>query len=174
MSKQFIVDRHTTPGTPALDPVAIPKIPIYDSKADAEADLANLEEGQIVATKDTGDELAQPVNVVEKDNLHAVTSNAVADIFSADIDNTKFALSTTEKVEVTAQYTGLLYVTIRQQNTSGSSIFENGTELISNDNYSDGSYYRNFTVLIRKGKKYKWVGNSGTLYMQKFIPFNLS
>jgi hypothetical protein len=55
------------------------KIPIYDSKADAEADLANLEEGQIVATKDTGDELAQPVDVVEEGNLHAVTSNAVAE-----------------------------------------------------------------------------------------------
>lgn len=54
------------------------KIPIYESKADIEADLANLSEGQIVATPDTGDELSQPVDVVEEDNLHAVTSNAVA------------------------------------------------------------------------------------------------
>ena len=149
-------------------------VPIYDSLADVEADLANLTAGQIVATKDTGDELSQPVNVVEEGNLHAVSSNAVANIFSADIDNTKFALSTTASVEVTAQYTGLLYVVIRQQNTSGSSIFENGTELITNDNYSNGSYYRTFTVLIRKGRKYKWAGNSGVVYLQNFIPFNLS
>lgn len=54
------------------------KVPIYDSKADVEADLANLSVGQIVATKDTGDELAQPVNVVESGNLHAVSSDAVA------------------------------------------------------------------------------------------------
>lgn len=32
------------------------KIPIYDTKADAEADLANLAEGQIVATKDTSND----------------------------------------------------------------------------------------------------------------------
>lgn len=55
------------------------KLPLYNSLADAEADIANLEEGQIVATKDTGDELAQPVDTVEAGNLHAVTSNAVAD-----------------------------------------------------------------------------------------------
>lgn len=174
MSKQFIVDRHTTPGTPALNPVATAKVPVYDTLADAEADLSNLTEGQIVATKDAGGELPQPVDVVEEGNLHAVTSNAVADIFSADIDNTKFALSTTEKVEVTAQYTGLLYVVIKQQNTSSSSIFENGTKLINNDNYSNDSYYRTFTVLIRKGRKYKWEGNSGVIYLQNFIPFNLS
>ena len=82
MSKQFIVDRHTTPGTPALDPVATAKVPVYDTLADAEADLANLSVGQIVATKDTGDELAQPVDVVESGNLHAVSSNAVAESLS--------------------------------------------------------------------------------------------
>ena len=81
MSKQFIADRHTTPGTPALDPVAVPKVPIYATAADAEADLANLEEGQIIATLDTGNENAQPVDVVEEGNLHAVTSNAVAGMF---------------------------------------------------------------------------------------------
>jgi len=79
MSKQFIVDRHTTPGTPALDPVAIPKVPVYDTEADAVADLSNLEENQIGFTKDTGNELAQPVDAVESGNLHAVTSNAVAE-----------------------------------------------------------------------------------------------
>jgi hypothetical protein len=39
-----------------LSPIESNKIPIYDSVADVEADLANLEEGQFVATKDTGDE----------------------------------------------------------------------------------------------------------------------
>jgi hypothetical protein len=61
------------------------KIPIYDSVADVEADLANLTDGQIVATKDTGDELAQPVDVVEEDNLHAVSSNAVAEKFATQL-----------------------------------------------------------------------------------------
>lgn len=86
--KQFAADRHTTPGTPTLNPVNVPKVPVYDTLADAEADLANLEEGQIIATKDTGDELAQPVNVVEEGNLHAVSSDAV-------YKKTKIALDTT-------------------------------------------------------------------------------
>ena len=84
--KQFIVDRHTTPSTPSMDEVPNEKIPIYDNLADVESDLANLEAGQIVATKDTGDELSQPVDVVEEGNLHAVSSNAVADILFGDIN----------------------------------------------------------------------------------------
>lgn len=70
----------TTSGTGSqqtLSELETDKLPLYNSLADAEADLANLEEGQIVATKDTGDELAQPVNTVQAGNLHAVTSNAV-------------------------------------------------------------------------------------------------
>ena len=62
-----------------LSEIESEKIPVYNSVADAEADLANLEEGQIVVTKDTGSELSQPEYVVEEDNLHAVTSNAVAE-----------------------------------------------------------------------------------------------
>lgn len=54
------------------------KVAIYQTLADAEADLANLEAGQIVATPDTGDENAQPVDVIQAGNMHAVTSNAVA------------------------------------------------------------------------------------------------
>ena len=77
--KQFIVDRHTTPNTPTLEQVPTEKVPVYESLAAAESDLANLTVGQIVATKDTGDELAQPVDVVESGNLHAVSSNAVAE-----------------------------------------------------------------------------------------------
>ena len=80
--KQFIVDRHTTPNTPTLEQVPTEKLPIYENRAAVEADLANLTAGQIVATADTGDELAQPVDVVEEGNLHAVTSNAVAESLS--------------------------------------------------------------------------------------------
>lgn len=61
------------------EPIENNKIPIYETKAAAEADIANLTDGQIIATKDEGNENAKPVDVVEKGNLHAVTSNAVAD-----------------------------------------------------------------------------------------------
>ena len=75
--KQFILDRHTVPGTPSLEQVPTEKIPIYETKAAAEADIANLSDGQIIGTKDEGNELPNPVDVVEKGNMHAVTSNAV-------------------------------------------------------------------------------------------------
>ena len=55
------------------------KIPVYETIDAASADLANLEVGQIVATKDEGNELSAPVDVVQDGNMHAVTSNAVAD-----------------------------------------------------------------------------------------------
>jgi hypothetical protein len=71
-----------------LSPIESNKIPIYDSLEDVEADLANLEEGQFVATPDTGDELAQPVDVVEEGNLHAVSSNAVAESLKTLIKTT--------------------------------------------------------------------------------------
>ena len=54
------------------------KIPVYETKTAAETDLVNLEVGQIIATKDEGSELSNPVDVVQDGNMHAVTSNAVA------------------------------------------------------------------------------------------------
>ena len=62
-----------------LEKIENNKIPVYETKAAAEADIANLSDGQIIATKDEGNENAKPVDVVEKGNMHAVTSNAVAD-----------------------------------------------------------------------------------------------
>lgn len=58
------------------------KIPVYEDLADAESDLTNLEEGQLLATKDTGSELSAPVDVVQSGNMHAVSSNAVAESLS--------------------------------------------------------------------------------------------
>lgn len=61
------------------------EIPLYETKAAAEADIANLSDGQIIGTKDEGNELPNPVDVVESGNMHAVTSNAVATITSSKI-----------------------------------------------------------------------------------------
>ena len=71
--------------TQTLEQIENNKIPVYETKAAAEADIANLEVGQIIATKDEGNENAKPVDVVEKGNMHAVTSNAVANITSSKI-----------------------------------------------------------------------------------------
>ena len=66
--------------TQTLESIENNKIPVYETKAAAEADIANLSDGQIIGTKDEGNENAKPVDVVEKGNMHAVTSNAVYDV----------------------------------------------------------------------------------------------
>lgn len=68
--------------TQTIEPIENNKIPVYETKAAAENDLANLEVGQIIATNDEGNELSNPVDVVQDGNMHAVTSNAVADAIS--------------------------------------------------------------------------------------------
>ena len=65
------------------------KIPVYETKTAAENDLANLEVGQIIATKDEGSELSNPVDVVQDGNMKAVTSNAVADSLSYSANEVK-------------------------------------------------------------------------------------
>ena len=71
--------------TQTIEPIENNKIPVYETKTAAETDLANLEVGQIIATKDEGNELSNPVDVVQDGNMHAVTSNAVAN-FAFDKD----------------------------------------------------------------------------------------
>ena len=53
-------------------------IEVYDTVQDAVDDLPNLKVDQYIATKDTGSELSAPVDTVQSGNMHAVTSNAVA------------------------------------------------------------------------------------------------
>ena len=71
--------------TQTLEQIENNKIPIYETKTAAEADIANLSDGQIIGTKDEGNELPNPVDVVESGNMHAVTSNAVAIITGSKV-----------------------------------------------------------------------------------------
>ena len=82
--KQYVT--HGTGSAQTLSEVQNTNVVVYDTKADAEADLSNLSEGQIVATKDSGDELAQPVDTIASGNMHAVTSNAVANSNAMPVD----------------------------------------------------------------------------------------
>lgn len=72
-----------------VDKAKAVEIPLYETKAAAEADIANLSDGQIIATKDEGNELSNPVDVVQDGNMHAVTSNAVADAISYSTNEVK-------------------------------------------------------------------------------------
>lgn len=123
--KQFIVDRHTTPNTPTLEQVPTEKVPIYDTIADAESDLSNLEVGQIVKTKDAGLVAnLNPIDEVKQGVFLPPTSNAVAKSLS---------YSTTE------QKTGGKWIdgkTIYRKVIQGTSI-PSGNIIGSVGNYSD-------------------------------------
>ena len=71
------------------EPIENNKIPVYETKAAAEADIANLSDGQIIGTKDEGNENAKPVDVVQDGNMHAVTSNAVAEAVDGRVHKIK-------------------------------------------------------------------------------------
>lgn len=76
MAKTFITSG--TGASQTLDAIQNEKVPVYNTRAAAEADIANIEEGAIVATKDTG-ATEKVVDVVEDGNMNPVTSNAVYD-----------------------------------------------------------------------------------------------
>lgn len=61
-----------------LSEIESDNIPVYETEADLDTDLANLEDGQIVAIEDKGANLSVPINEVKSGDMHAVTSNAVA------------------------------------------------------------------------------------------------
>jgi hypothetical protein len=60
-----------------LEEIESEKLPVYTDETAVLADLANLADGQIGATADTGSELSAPTDIVQSGNMHAVTSNAV-------------------------------------------------------------------------------------------------
>lgn len=80
MAKTFITSG--TGASQTLDAIQNEKVPVYNTRAAAEADIANIEEGAIVATKDTG-ATEKVVDVVEDGNMNPVTSNAVYDAITS-------------------------------------------------------------------------------------------
>lgn len=96
--------------TQTTEPIENNKIPVYDTKSDAEDDLANLTVGQIIATKDEGNETSVPVDVVEDGNMHAVTSNAVAEYTYSKYDSSSNYQRTFTKVGNLGTYSRIVDV----------------------------------------------------------------
>lgn len=117
-----------------------------------------------------GSEELSVVDEVAIDNMHSVASDAVAKIFLNTIDNTKFEMPTIAQTEVTANYTGILYMNVKQNNTATTAFYENNIQIAYSDMYTGDCFYNNFTLLIRKGCTYKWTGQA-TIDRQFFIPF---
>ena len=132
--------------TQTIEPIENNKIPVYETKTAAENDLVNLEVGQIIATKDEGNELSNPVDVVQDGNMHAVTSNAVADAIGGK--KIKFISGTYTIIDG--------YITIDPQMTTESYL------VITQNLYNSGAP-RNFTLttqVISKDRLYVYVTKS--------------
>ena len=80
MSKTFVANG--TGNQQTLSELDSDKIPVYSTEADLDTDLANLADGELALYPSEGAEMSLPVDEVESGNLHAVTSNAVADSLS--------------------------------------------------------------------------------------------
>lgn len=75
MSKQFIVNRHTTPSTPTLDEVPNEKIRVFANETAIDAALSSLDEDEIVATEDGAESSTRIGNPLG--TILAIHSNAV-------------------------------------------------------------------------------------------------
>lgn len=132
------------------------KIPVYETKTAAETDLANLEVGQIIATKDEGNELSNPVDVVQDGNMHTVTSNAVAEAFKLSPIET-ITLSTTNQ---TAQYDGVLFVYI--VGTTQTEIIVNGSTIYVSQ--VPDSYDSTAVIPLSKGDTFRATDASSIIW----------
>ena len=139
--------------TQTIEPIENNKIPVYETKTAAENDLANLEVGQIIATKDEGNELSNPVDVVQDGNMHAVTSNAVADTLA-----NAFKLGPTEACPIsttnqTAPYDGFLFVKLGSSSTVLTNIYINDVAIITIR--TESSDWKSIVIPVCKGDTFR-------------------
>lgn len=156
MAKEFYTNGIGSAQT--LNPSDESKIKIYDSKVDADLDLANIEENEIIATKAGESEgVVEVVDTVEEDNPNAVSSGAVYDFalglrkldwanaagLSANYINTGF----------NSPSDGLLIITAIYGATSGTSASVTVEGVVVAQGYYSGSDYRPgaCTIPVNKG-----------------------
>jgi hypothetical protein len=109
--QSFILDRHTDPSNPVMKVTQDDKIPVYDSLADAQADIANLEENQIGMTKDSG---------AEPDIKEYIRNQNILDDWEA------ISISTDSNNPTVIPYDGFIDVVCQGGNLTGTIIYING------------------------------------------------
>lgn len=92
--KTFVVERTENAQTGTAGPATLhrnnepPLVKVYDTVADVETDIANIDTNEIVGTKEVDLSSYTIVNRVADGNLNPVTSNAVANALSYSTDET--------------------------------------------------------------------------------------
>ena len=137
MAKEFYTNG--TGLSQTLNPSDESKIRIYDSKADADLDLANIAENEIIATKAGESEgVIEVVDTVEEDNPNPVSSGGVYDYVKA-FDRNNFHISSSTVDSTTFKF--------RCPYSYFSNDFDNSTFVITATRSSAG-YNKTATLLL--------------------------
>lgn len=151
MAKQFLANRNGQ--TPTLEQVPNEVIKIYDSKADADLDLANIEENEIIATKAGESEgVVEVVDTVEENNPNAVSSGAVYDSCLRFPDYARGNLFTSSTATNTYTATEDCFIQAILVSASETiTISVNGVEVGTRDDIS-GVRVSAFSGILKKGQ----------------------
>ena len=139
--------------TQTIEPIENNKIPVYETKTAAETDLANLEVGQIIATKDEGNELSNPVDIVQDGNMHAVTSNAVADALAKAFELGPIESCPISTTNQTAPYDGYLFIKLGSSSTVLTNIYINDIAIATIRTTS--SDWKSIVIPVCKGDTFR-------------------
>jgi len=170
MAKQFLANRSGQ--TPTLDEVPNEVIKIYDDKAAADLDLANIEENEIVATKAGESEgVVEVVDTVEENNPNAVSSGAVYS-FSApkypSAFNGRTAIATVGSFTQITLDTEGWYCMRTTTNSSASfgyiGAMDGGTTIPLMNFRAENNSISGFTIYLKAGN-YVISGSNATLFL---------
>jgi uncharacterized protein (UPF0264 family) len=113
--KTFVVERTEDAQTGTAGPATLHRnnvpqlMKVYDTVADAEADIANIDTNEIVGTKEVDLSSYMIVNRVADGNLNPVTSNAVAAYIADQLELSDFEYPNLSSI-TTMQYDGQIRV----------------------------------------------------------------
>jgi len=107
------------------------------------------------------------------DQVFTASKNYTNSIFQHDADNSKFAMSSTQSDSVTANCTGILYVTFKKDTSNRAvlSVYEGNNLIYGSDVVEEVQVPA--TLLIRKGREYRWLflgDPNASVAFQSFIP----
>lgn len=154
MSKAYIVSR--TGGTVTKAPVNDNKLPIYANETALDADLSNLEDGSIVATKGGHDD------VIDQMKAYIRNQNVLSDW--EDI-----TIPTTSATAIEMQYDG--FIGIKVTGNSYGFVFVDGVEVCGNSMFTSYSQ-AGLTFPFKKGQKI-YINTSGSFSVHKVCYYKL-
>ena len=107
------------------------------------------------------------------DQVFTASKNYTNSIFQHNVDNTKFAMSSTQSDSVTANCTGILYITFKKDTSNRAvlGVYEDTNMILGSDVVEEVQVPG--TLLIRKGRSYRWIflgDPNATIGFQTFIP----